>query len=248
MSNISQLSLTQNIILGSIGSTIEVFLQHPLSIIKNTKQYNKPIIFNHRFLYKGVFLSASSASLITSVQYASYAKFYQLFNKNMSNNCSSTLASIMGGISISLFITPFEMGVIQKSKNYKLTTKEIFRKNLNVYGSKFLYRGFLNTCGREIIYVFGFLGLTPYIEQKLNYEIKSINSLIATTSSGILSSIISHPFDTIKTVQQYKMYNPIQYNKFTLNNLFTGCFYRTLRNCTCYFILNETNKFFIKYI
>ena len=249
MVDLSKLTSLQNITLAGIGSTLEVFLQHPLSVVKNSKQYNVPIKMNLRFLYRGVFLSAGSASLITAVQFASYAKYHQFFNNHLSHKYNLAVSSLLGGVTISFFVTPFEMGVIQKCKHSGLSTSQIIKNNIGSIGHKFIYRGLLNTCVRDSMYVFGFLGLTPFIESKMNTGIKTVDSIVASTTSGIFSSVLSHPFDTFKTNQQYHMCNKINYKElFTIKKMFSGCFFRTARNCSCFFILNESNKFFINYI
>ena len=73
---ISELTTTQQIYIASIGSTIETTLQHPLNILKNSKQYNIKIQWNPSFLYKGLITGTSTAAFLTATQYLSYGKIY----------------------------------------------------------------------------------------------------------------------------------------------------------------------------
>ena len=249
MSNISQTTPFQNMLLGSIGATIECGLQHPLSIIKNSKQNNVPIKFNPRFLYRGLFIGGSSASVFTTLQFVSYSQTYKLFENKLSNNYNSLVSSIISGTFISFLIAPIETSIIQKCKYDNMNLNTIMKNNFNKYGYKFFCRGLTNTIMRESLFSIGLLSFTPYLEKKINTGNNVLNSICASTLSGVSSSILSHPFDTIKTKQQYHMYEKINYKEmFTIQKLFKGCFFRTFRNSTAFFILNESNKFFINYV
>ena len=46
MSKLTDLTYFQTSLLATIGSTIEVYLQHPLNIIKNNSQYGMKQSFN----------------------------------------------------------------------------------------------------------------------------------------------------------------------------------------------------------
>ena len=102
---------------------------------------------------------------------------------------------------------------------------------------KFYSRGLFHCMMRESIYTMGMLSLTPYIERK--YDINVLNASIV---SGIISGTLSHPFDTIKTRQQFDFNN----NKY--RNLFGGYVPRLWRIIGTYFIINESNKMFYKFV
>lgn len=247
---ISELTTTQQITIASIGSTIEALTQHPLNIIKNSRQYNIPIQYNPKFLYKGLMIGTSTAAFITAAQYLSYAKYYNSFNGKLSNKNNSFVSSGLCGFTMSFIVTPIEMAIIQKCKLPNMNMKKMIKYNINKNGHKFLYRGFLGTSVRETMYGFGLLSLTPYLENKFsNLQLKNCDSVCAAITSGVILTGVSHPFDTIKTIQQYNMYKKIDYKKYlTINNLYKGYLFRTLRNSCAFLILNESNKFFSKYI
>lgn len=249
MTEVGNLSMKDTIILGSIASTIEAYLQHPLSIIKNSYQYNVPIRYTPSYLYKGVFIGANCGITMTMMQYGTYSGFYSFFNKYFNNTTSSSVSSLTSGVVSSIIVSPFELSIILKCKYPKQSLCDTINYNIKQNGYKSIFRGITNTGIRDSLYVFGFLTLTPYLEKRINIGHKSINSMAASTISGIFSSVISHPFDTLKTIQQFNMYNNINYKEhMNFKKLYSGCFYRTLRNCTCFFIFNESNKFFINYL
>jgi len=247
---INELTTTQQIYLASIGSTIEAVTQHPLNIIKNSKQYNIPVQWNPRFLYKGLTIGTSTAAFITAAQYLSYGKIYNSLSGKLSDKNNSFVSSGLCGFAMAFIVTPIEMGIIQKCKFYNLNTRNIMKYNISQNGYKFLYRGFLGISVRETMYGVGLLSMTPYLENKFyEWGLNNCNTVCAALTSGILLTGLSHPFDTIKTIQQYNMYNKINYKDlFTINKLYKGYFFRALRNSCAFLILNESNKFFSKYI
>ena len=151
---------------------------------------------------------------------------------------------------MTFFVTPIEMGIIQQCKFYNLNVRNIIKYNISQNGYKFIYRGFLGTAVRETMYGFGLLSLTPYLENKFNMMgLKRCDSACAAVTSGLLLTGISHPFDTIKTVQQYNMSNKINYKDlFTINKLYKGVFYRALRNSCAFLIFNQVNKMAVDYL
>ena len=46
MSEITELSYSKTSLFATVGSTLEVFLQHPLVVIKNSIQCNRQVTFN----------------------------------------------------------------------------------------------------------------------------------------------------------------------------------------------------------
>ena len=122
MTDLSKLTPFQNTVLASIGSTIEVFLQHPLNIIKNSIQYEKPVVLN-RLLYKGIFLNAGSMSLITAIQFSSFASYNKILNNSLAS-------SLLAGATSALVTSPFEMMIIQRCIHNNLTTTQMIKHNL----------------------------------------------------------------------------------------------------------------------
>ena len=111
-------------------------------------------------------------------------------------------------------------------------------KNIYKYGLK-------NCLIREGIYTTCLFTVTPRLEHFINKDF-SYGNIISPVISGITATFLSHPFDTIKTNQQKNYHNIIKDKKISLRNSYKGFGCRSFRITTTYFILNETNKFFIK--
>ena len=243
MSDITDISYSKASLLAIIGNTIEVYLQHPLNIIKNNSQYGLKQSFTIRELYRGIFINAGSMSFITATSFMSYS----FFSNNLKTN--SAVSSLLAGACSSVITTPFELCVIQKTKNPCVNSYSIFKSLQLKYGNKFIARGFSACCVRESIFTCGLLSLTPFIENKLPGQDKTRNSLYASCISGAVAGIVSHPFDTIKANQQFHLYDKINYKElFTIKKLSRGLLCRTWRIITTFFIINESNKFFIQYM
>ena len=75
-----ELSNTQNALMGSFGSTIEVLIQHPLITYKNALQANRKLNPCIKSIYKGVSINALTMGPLTAVQFAGYGYFYKFFD------------------------------------------------------------------------------------------------------------------------------------------------------------------------
>jgi hypothetical protein len=241
MYDLSSLSTSQNILLASIGSTIEALSLHPTTVIKNNIQSGRKISFQPKKLYTGLSLGATCGILATSIQYASFSKVQKYINNTFAS-------SIISGCITSMFVSPIEMGIVLKNKHFFANYSYIFKLYKNRRGLNFLTCGFLSTCSRESFYAFGLFFSTPLLEKYLNIENNTIKSITASVLSGIVSTTLSHPFDTIKTIQQFHICDKYDYKQLNIKKLYAGVSMRMFRNCSCFFILNESNKFFIHYI
>ena len=101
----------------------------------------------------------------------------------------------------------------------------------------------MNCLLREGIYTSCLLTMTPMLEKKIKEKEIKYGNIISPILSGGISTLLSHPFDTMKSIQQKNNKNNV---KFECN--LKGFGYRSFRMITTFFILNETNKFFIKNI
>ena len=157
------LNKRQTAVLGVIGSSIEVGVQHPLVILKNKIQYNSKLEFNPRFFYKGVFINMTGLGIITGYQFYVYNYLYTLTQSDFNS-------SFLSGLSSGFIASPTELFIIQRF-NYT-SFFEMHMKLIQKYGVFKVYtRGLFHTMMREGIYSVGMLSLTPYIEHKLNkYE------------------------------------------------------------------------------
>ena len=228
--SIKDLSSDKVILLSLIGNSLEVTLQHPLNVLKNHKQTNLyKFHYNYRNLYRGYSFNLYSLNSISIIQYYGYHYLY----KETQNDI---LSSVCPGLLSGLIASPAEYYIINKKS--KETLIQSIQKNRI---TKIYKYGLINCLIREGIYTSCLLTMTPLLEKKIKEEEIKYGNIISPILSGGISTLLSHPFDTTKTIQQRNKNNRIkmQYN-------FKGFSYRSIRMITCFSILNETNKFFIK--
>ena len=225
MSIVGNLSPIELIFLSNTANTIEVSIQHPLFVLKNYLQFNKKVKYNFNNLYKGYLFNLYSLNTITCFQYLTYGYLYKKTNNDFTSSIiSGTLSGFIAG--------PMEFLSINKKIN-----ESIFKCLKNNY--KNLYIGLYPTLLREGIYTYGLLSLTSKIENTIKSRYNYIYSPIL---SGLFCTVLSHPFDTIKTYQQHHL-STTKYPHFKM--LFNGLFFRSIRLINTFFIINECNKLYI---
>lgn len=199
-----QLNWYQNIVVGFIGGATEVLIDHPLWTIKTRLQTGQTVTLNLTVLYRGIVPNAASMAPITSVQVLlNHACKTMLPNQMQNLPYTNLMCAFMGGIGSAWISCPTEMlmtyqGKIQK--NFVSTGQYLIHQ----YGWSSLLRGLPATAAREGIFTAAYLAITPSIKISLkNYmDNEYAASLLAGFTSGIVATVTSHPFDTIKTLQQ----------------------------------------------
>jgi solute carrier family 25 citrate transporter 1 len=258
-----ELSNTQNALMGSFGSTIEVLIQHPLITYKNALQANRKLNPCIKSIYKGVSINALTMGPLTAVQFAGYGYFYKFFEKRntiQNHELRSMISSTISGTLSGFIAGPAELIIVQQQKTDKpfMSLMKYMKKK---YGYQVIPKGTISCMGREAIYTAGMCSLTPILEGRLLtsfpsiYKKKSVkSSLTASIGSGLICGTISHPFDTIKThIQNYPNINSFRATRTLLHtegwtSLFKGIVPRSIRIIGTFFIINECNRFYIKNI
>jgi len=259
----TELSSFHNGLMGVFGSTVEVFIQHPLLTYKNSIQSNYKIDLNFRSIYKGVGINALTMGPLTAVQFAGFGILYNHYKKNnifeSDTTCSMISSTISGALS-GLIAGPTELMIVQQQK----FNKGFFESYMNIkknYGYCYFSKGLLSCIVRESVYVLGFCTLTPFFERKLvntlpeMYKEKSVKtSLTASIISGLIAGGISHPFDTIKTYSQSHIdTNSMQLTRNIIKKkgisfVYKGIAPRSLRIVGTFFIINECQKIYKAFI
>jgi len=255
----TELSPFHNTMLGSFGSTVEVFIQHPLLTHKNSIQSNYQIRCNLNTMYRGVGINALTMGPLTSIQFAGFGLLYNFLHKN--NVCQndytrSIISSTSAGALSGFIASPTELLIVQQQKYNRSFIKSYFHIK-HIYGYKCFSKGLFPCIFRESAYVAGYCTLTPFFEKKLitympkYFKKKTVKtSLTASIIAGVIAGGVSHPFDTIKTYSQLH----IDTNSTTLTKnilkkegisfLFKGIIPRSLRIAGTFFILNECQKIY----
>lgn len=255
----TELSTYHNALMGAFGSTVEVFIQHPLLTYKNSIQSNYKIGLNLRSIYKGVGINALTMGPLTAVQFAGFGVLYNYCKQNNifeSDNTRSIISSTVAGALSGLIAGPTELMIVQQQKYNQSFAKSYINIKKN-YGYRYFSKGLLPCIIRESAYVSGYCTLTPFFEKKLVntspnlYKEKSVKtSLTASIISGLIAGSISHPFDTIKTYSQSHIdTNSVQLVRNVVKEkgiifLYKGIAPRSLRIAGTFFILNECQKIY----
>lgn len=158
---------------------------------------------------------------------------------------------------ISLFITP-QVSIFEslKTDQQLLKNKTIYDRLLLKYTNRGIYGIFpslSSTYLRESAFIYGICVLTPkflntFENRSSNH---SVNNLLAGGMAGAITQFISHPFDSIKTVQEINNTNfknsTLQiYNNKGIGGFYSGVISRTLRGVWTMGCLSYCNSFFSK--
>jgi len=223
-------------IAGGLSGITEVLLTHPLDYIKTKKQeYAQNKINNNNFyrtllkkpklnMYNGIlpriYGIAPMRFIFWGVQDSvnSYLGHYNInkINKSIIIGCSTAFFQ-------TIIDNPIEIIKIQQMSNQKINYKNIL---LNNYG-------FSATLIRNIFFAIPIGYFCFQTKKKSN---SNFDNFCLSACSGLFSSIISQPFDYIKTYQQRTKSKVFVINLLIkeLNNdpkkLYTGCMNRSLLN------------------
>ena len=203
-----KLTFSENITTGAIAAITEVCVSHPLFTLKNRIQCGYPLSFKPQVLYRGVLGNATSMIPLVALQ-VSISDFLIktiAIGFEIKNEAKQFTASFIAGVLSSIIAVPTELILVQQqrlSKNFLFTGKLC----VNNYGVLKMYTGFLGTAIRTGFVSAGFLALTPQFKTQIIpfFEKEKIASLIAGGGAGLITALLSHPFDTIKTLQQAKI-------------------------------------------
>ena len=185
-----------------VGST-EAYVNHPLWALKTRMQAGYHFTLNPRVLYRGVVSHATSSVPLDALQ-ISVSRFVmeRFFSAETPIEKKRIVGGLVGGCSAALISCPAELIMTYQQNN--MDFRSAVAKITQLGRLQNLYRGFLPTIGRESLFCCGFFSGVPLIKQKL--VDLGHSELVSTFVSGILcgigTAIISHPFDTIKTVVQ----------------------------------------------
>ena len=243
------LSPYESLVAGIIAGTSSVSIQMPLLTYQFCRQSNLPLPKKLLGWYHGLPVQMVNITSVTAFQVVmNNIMIKEIFKEDVKDKHKIIIASLSGGVSALLY-TPADFITICKQNNKCINN--IYKNN----GLKPFFKGIFPCILRESIYTSSYLGTVPifsnYVKNKtnLNYYTSLIGSSIFI---GALSSLITHPFDTAKTIMQtnYKEKNSTYYNikeiakNDGIKNLYKGFIPRTIRICGNIIICTHIMFFF----
>jgi len=201
------LSPAENLGVGVVGGCLETSLQMPLLSWKWSIQEGRPLPSSLGGYYRGVFAQAGSVAPITAVQVVTNGVLEKLVSggtRDMTDGEKLGCAVGAGALSAIIY-TPVDLVSIQQQKLSQGIGSTVSHIR-QTYGNAVFFRGFTACVGREGLYSCGYLGMTP-VSAKWIKENKLLEGDLACTLggsviSGVVSAVLSHPFDTCKTIIQ----------------------------------------------
>ncbi len=223
-------SFLKDIVVGSLTGISEVTVNQPLVGIKNALQQSQSI--EPKRLYRGYFVNALSMAPITAIQISANSIFQKLLSndKDLSIKDKILSAFLAGAIS-SLVSSPSELIMI-KQQNYGKNFCQTLKNLLKEKKIKSLTKGIVPTAFRDGGFSTGYLALSQITSKELEKVIGHQNELLGGILAGILSAIVTQPFDTIKTQMQAHDQNlttTLRFYQDGFKSLFKGLIPRTTR-------------------
>jgi hypothetical protein len=232
---------SHHLLVGMVSGTCETFLQMPLVTYKICRQNGNPFPKTIGGWYRGVLIQTSSIAPITAFQVWTNSILTKTFinNSKVSSSEKISLAGFSGMLS-SIIYTPVDLITIHQQKKHTSmlqTTKSIYRNN-SIFS---FWKGIAPCAIRESVHVGGYLGISPvlcnYIDQTTSMG-KMYSNISGCLLSGITCSLITHPFDTTKTIIQSDLTQKRSLFPFMrsiwkqegLSYFYKGCIPRALRS------------------
>ena len=172
---------------GLFAGTLTTIICNPLDVIRTHKQLNKNYKISFKFLYRGFSLSLITIPPFWSIYFPVYTKFkeynFGIFSGYLACNVASTFTCPL------FFIRQKN----QTNNNFNVTN--FYKQN----GIKPFYNGLIPTYLVNISMLFQ-MPMYEYLKNKVNNN--TFNIFGITTFSKIISTFITYPIDTVRTIKR----------------------------------------------
>jgi len=223
----------ENFFIGAFSGLSDVIISHPLFVMKSYLQQGKSIIWRLSSLYEGAVLNALSFMPITAIQVSVTNWIEKNIFCNTLNFTKSILASFLAGTISALISCPVELIMLLQANLHYLGFLAAIQLQIHTFGISGLFIGFAATALREGIFSMCFNSIPNKIQQVIKPYCANENAsnIISGLISGSIGTLISQPFDTIKTVQQSSI-SPLGFfqtaAQLGFQNLFSGLVSRSI--------------------
>lgn len=252
------LTTYQSFFAGSASGAIEVLFNHPLWTIKNRIQAQEPFTLNPQILYQGLVLNMASKIPITATQVGvNHCLQGTHFNHDHESNQLQRLsAAFMAGVCSAFICCPTEMITVsmgkpmahEQRKDFSTASRLLFKQG----GLPCFFTGLLGTMLREGPFAVFFLAIYPELKKNISPCVPDEKAAtgIAGTISGISTALLTHPADTIKTIQQNAPLQPLNffqtahniYSTRGISGFFKGILPRGVRVISAVTLLSEVKQ------
>ncbi|GJM06508.1 MAG: hypothetical protein DHS20C10_02420 [marine bacterium B5-7] len=200
-----KLTIQQSLLCGSIAGAIEANLSHPLWVLKTRAQQQKPLSLHPSIIYRGISSNVASMVPLTATQVGLHQLCQDLFFSHVTtpSTAQEAASAYLSGAGAALIACPTEMVMTHQGKqvgNGYAVAKELVKQG----GWKTLWRGLPATALRDSPFTLSFLVAMPYMKKQIQpYCVGEADATAyAGISSGMISTLASQGFDTVKTLQQ----------------------------------------------
>lgn len=212
-------------LVGGVSGAGEALINHPLWVWKTRLQCGENFTLKPTVIYRGLLSSVSFMAFVTSFRVLFMDSFvHRVCKTDATTFYQNALGSFGGGVSTAIFTSPLEFMLTQKQTMQYAASKKgflpMYASIIYKHGIKAGLTGIGAVAVRDGFNCFGFFSLSPYFKSTLKeqHSISDSNaSILAGVSAGISATAISHPFDTIKTLQHAK-FNAIKPEKLNAFN------------------------------
>lgn len=202
-----------SLVVGGIGGAIEAFANQPLWAWKTRQQYGDSFTLNPRVLYRGVLANVNSMAIIIAIRLSirdAVTKF--IFKTDRPSVIQNIVSAFSGGVGSAVLTSTIELGMTQQQKvkvdkradNFTQTYSRLIKE----FGISRAVTGAHLVALRDGCFSMGFMALAPHLKSEIknNTQIKDdiAASIISGVSAGTFAAFISHPADTIKSIQHAK--------------------------------------------
>jgi hypothetical protein len=191
-----------------ISSIAEVTITQPIDVIKTLRQNKIKPVYNLKNLYSG--FTPRLFGNIPSLSMFLFSQSYLDSNLNMNKFYNKLFLPMIAGFTQTLIDNPIEVAKINqimKIKDYNFT------------------RGFTPHYFKNTILIGSVYHSRKYAENNLQSTYSNFTGVIGAIG-GLIGTYISHPLDTIKTLQQSNR----EYKKKSFKSLLIGIHLRGLMN------------------
>jgi solute carrier family 25 citrate transporter 1 len=248
-----QAAIMKSMIYGGVAGTAEVMINHPFWSMKTRKQKRMPFTVDLRVLYRGIIPNTMSMMPITAMQTATFEIIKAAFFPDAIKMSAAQVigSAFMSGATVASISGPIEMVMThqEKDRGFMQSARYLVKQG----GWKGIYNGVGATVLRDGIFTAGYLAGAPMMKDMVKAYISHEFSakVTAGVAAGIAATLISQPFDTIKTMQQaaipsqrltFKQAASKIYSEAGAAGFFTGGMWRGARVVSAVTVMNIINS------